>query len=79
MPLLVEYAPICSCEGQDPVAVFVQQGRDPRFIRPSRRAQTQAPQLPPEEVLPLPPDLALTRTPRYAQRKAIRANTATCD
>lgn len=72
LPLLVEYAPIYAYEGQDPVAVFVDQGRELRFIRPSRRTQIQVPDLPAENLLSLPPDLILQRTPRYAQRKAHR-------
>ena len=48
--LLVEYAPIYAYEGQDPVEVFVRQGRELRFIRPSRRTQIQAPELPPRGV-----------------------------
>ncbi|MDE2779526.1 MAG: IS4 family transposase [Chloroflexota bacterium] len=72
MPLLVEYAPIYAYEGQDPVAVFVNQGRELRFIRPSRRTQVTAPVLSEDDLSPLPPDLTLVRTPRYAQRKASR-------
>ena len=72
MPLLVEYAPIYAYEGQNPVEVFVQQGRDLRFIRPSRRTQVQAPVWPTHDFPPLPPHLDLVRTPRYAQRKAQR-------
>ena len=72
MPLLVEYVPIYAYNGEDPVAVFVNQGRELRFIRPSRRTQVTTPILPEDDLLPLPPDLTLVRTPRYAQRKAYR-------
>lgn len=72
LPLLVEYAPIYAYEGEDPVSVFVNQGRELRFIRPSRRTQIEAPVLSGETLTPLPPGLTLERTPRYAQRKAHR-------
>ena len=72
MPLLVEYAPMYAYDGENPVEAFVQHGRELRFIRPSRRNRISTPELPQEEFLPLPPDLELTRTPRYAQRKAYR-------
>ena len=74
MPLLVEYAPIYAYNGEDPVAGFVNQGRELRFIRPSRRTQAATPALPEDGLSPLPPDLTLERTPRYAQRKAHRDN-----
>ena len=72
LPLLVEYAPIYAYEGDDPVAVFVNQGRELGFIRPSRRTRIEAPVLPEADLAPLPPDLILERRPRYAQRKANR-------
>lgn len=72
MPLLVEYVPIYAYNGEDPVAVFVNQGRELRFIRPSRRTQVTTPILPEDDLSPLPPDLTLVRTPRYTQRKAYR-------
>lgn len=69
LPLLVEYLPFFAARGLDPVAVFVEQGRALRLIRPSTRTAIAAPDLPPEALAAPPPDLALTRTPRYAQRK----------
>jgi hypothetical protein len=68
MPLLVQYLPRYAYEGRDPVAVFVEQGRALGFIRPSRRTVIEAPDLPPEQLVPAPPDLVLVRTPRYAQK-----------
>lgn len=77
LPLLVEYLPFLAARGLDPVTVFVEQGRALRFIRPASRTSIVAPTLPPEECVPLPPALVLTRTPRYAQRKCgPRADTA---
>ena len=75
--LLVEYAPQYAYEGRDPVKVFVERGRELGFIRPSRRTRIQAPRIPVESILPAPPGLVLTRTPRYANRKCSRrtANT----
>ena len=76
--LLVEYAPQYAYEGRDPVKIFVERGRELGFIRPSRRTRIQAPSIPVEAILPAPPGLALTRTPRYAKRKFSRrsANTS---
>jgi hypothetical protein len=69
MALLVAYLPQFTAEGQDGVAAFVAQGRTLRFIRPSTRTQVCAPVLDLARYAPLPPDLVLTRTPRYAERK----------
>lgn len=68
MELMVQYLPELARQGQDPVAAFVERGRQARFIRPSTRTVIQAPTIPPEEMVPLPPDLALQRPPRYAQK-----------
>ena len=70
--LLVKYAPQYAYEGRDPVKVFVERGRELGFIRPSRRTTIHAPSIPAEAILPAPPGLALTRTPRYAKRKCSR-------
>ncbi len=69
MPLLVEYMPEFASDGRDPVEAFVELGRFARFIRPSRRTRIQAPQIPPEELCPLPPHIVLEREPRYAGRR----------
>jgi hypothetical protein len=68
LPLLVEYLPYFAYRGLDPVAVFVEQGRALRLIRPSSRTVIVAPAILPEALTPLPSDLVLERTPRYAQR-----------
>lgn len=68
LPLLVEYVPRLLADGVDPVALFVTEGRRLQFIRPSPRTVIHAPVLPPEEILPRPPDLVLLREPRYAER-----------
>jgi hypothetical protein len=68
LPLLVEYVPRFLADGIDPVALFVTDGRRLQFIRPSTRTVIHAPELPPESILPRPPDLVLLRDPRYAER-----------
>lgn len=68
LPLLVDYLPRFAAEGRDPIAVFVEHGRALRFIRPSSRTQIRAPTIPPATLVPLPPNLVLVRTSRYAQR-----------
>jgi hypothetical protein len=69
LALLVEYFPQLARDGQDPVQVFVERGRQAGFIRPSTRTRIQAPRIPPEALAPLPPGTALTRAPRRARRK----------
>ena len=66
MQLLIEYLPILAANGQDPIALFIEYGRKARFIRPSSRLQAKAPTIPPDQFMPLPPDLVLSRIPRYA-------------
>ena len=63
LALLVEYFPQLARDGQDPVQVFVERGRQAGFIRPSTRTRIQAPPLPPEALVPLPPGTPLTRSP----------------
>ena len=70
--LLVEYAPRYAHEGRDPIDIFVKRGRELGFIRPSRRTRIHAPTIPDGAILPAPPSLVLTRTPRYANRKSHR-------
>ena len=68
LPLFIQYAPFYASQGQDPVQVFVEDGRRLGFIRPSRRTVIRGPTLP-ETWTPLPPTLALLRVPRYAGRR----------
>ena len=68
MELLVRYLPQYAYTGEDPVQVFVEQGRELRFIRPSTRTKVQAPTVDPQQLVPIPPDLVLLRPPRYAHR-----------
>lgn len=77
MALLVQYAPQYAYTGQNPVDVFVNQGRELRFIRPSARTVIQGPVIDRSQIVPLPPDLVLVREPRYAQRKCGSRKTPT--
>jgi hypothetical protein len=72
MPLLVEYVPRWAAAGKDPLQMLVEHGRAMRLIRPSRRTVYQVPTVALDAVEPVPPDLVLTREPRYAQRKCGR-------
>lgn len=70
--LIVEYIPKWSYTGEDMVALFVERGRDVGFIRPSRRIRPATPLIPLSALDPLPPDIPLTRTPRYDNRRCNR-------
>jgi hypothetical protein len=69
LPLLIAYFPRYAYAGTDPIPVFVEHGRELGFIRPSPRTVIHAPTIPPDQIQQPPPDLVLTRTPRYAQRR----------
>lgn len=77
MALLVQYAPQYAYTGRNVVDVFVNQGRELRFIRPSTRTVIRAPVIDPSEMAPLPSDLVLIREPRYARRKCGSRKTTT--
>jgi hypothetical protein len=65
LALLVGYAPKLAAEGLDPIEVFVTRGEFAGFIRPSRRLANRAPVIPPEELIPAPPELVTSRPARY--------------
>jgi hypothetical protein len=69
LPLLIEYMPLFARNGEDPVAGFVEHGRELRFIRPSRRIKIIAPTIPENRLVPLPPGIEVDFRPRYANRK----------
>lgn len=69
MALLVQEFPEFIASEPDPIAAFIACGRQVGYIRPSTRTRIEAPALP-ASCRPCPPDLPLTRTPRYAQRRA---------
>ncbi len=72
MALLVHCLPEWIARGRDPIAAFVEDGRAAHLIRPSRRIVYHVPEIPPDQLHPLPPDLVLERKPRYAERKCGR-------
>ena len=67
LPLFIKYASWYASEGRDPVEAFIERGRELEYIRPSRRTQILAPDLP-DSYAPLPTELLLYRTPRYSGR-----------
>jgi hypothetical protein len=68
MALLVHYAPQVAARGDDPVAVFVERGRQFGFIRQTRRVRRDAPHIADDRIVPLPEGLVLTRSARHAGR-----------
>ena len=68
MKLLILYLPTLAADGTDPITLFVQRGRFARFIRPASRLRATAPDIPFHLLSPPPPDLVLTRSPRYANK-----------
>jgi hypothetical protein len=69
MPLLVEAVVRFAERGLDPIEAVVERGRFARIIRPSRRIRIRAPEIPPEQIAPLPAGIVLRRRARYAHRK----------
>jgi hypothetical protein len=72
LPLLITYLPQFAARGLDPYAAFLEYGREVRFIRPSTRTVIDAPEIPRQEITPMPPDLCLTRSPHHAHKGAGR-------
>lgn len=69
LDLITRYVPKLTAEGKNPIQMIVDNGREFGFIRPSRRIRPQTPTVNLRELVPLPPDTALIRKPRYAQRR----------
>jgi hypothetical protein len=67
--LLLQHLPRYAALYDDPVGAYVADGRLLGFIRPSRRVRITAPTIPKAQLIFPPPDLILTRPPRYAHRK----------
>lgn len=65
LPLLFEALPQFSSAGYDGIVECVRQGRRLGIIRPSTRLRIQAPEIPREYLLPLPPETVLCRQPCY--------------
>ena len=66
LQLLIRYLPQFAARGLDPVDAFLVHARELGFIRPSTRTTIRAPVIPPEQIIPAPPDLVLTRPSRHA-------------
>jgi hypothetical protein len=69
LPLLFEALPQFSSAGYDGIAECVRQGRRLGIIRPSTRLRIQAPEILPEQLVPLPQGTVLCRQPCYRQEK----------
>lgn len=69
MKLMIEWLPRLGHRGEDPMEVLIEHGRRAKIIRPSRRLKTHAPTIRDEDIVPLPSDLPLERTPRHSHRK----------
>src|SRR5258708_6206220 len=69
LPLLFEALPQFSSAGRDGIVECVRQGRRLGIIRPSTRLRIQAPEIPPEQLIPLPQRTVLCRQPCYRQEK----------
>jgi hypothetical protein len=65
LPLLVKQLPHLLRARLNPVAWVLTYGRQQHVLRPSSRYHVVAPCIPPEQLLPLPADLVLTRKARY--------------
>jgi hypothetical protein len=65
LPLLIEALPQFSLQGRDGIIECVRQGRRLGIIRPSTRLRIQAPEIPREYLIPLPPETVLCRQPCY--------------
>jgi len=70
LPLLVQYLP--GWNDVDFIRLVVESGRNSSFIRPSRRIRIKTPPVDLHSYSPPPPDLIMTRDPRYAHRRCLR-------
>ena len=69
LPLLVEHLPHLLRARLNPVAWVLTYGKQQHVLRPSSRYHVVAPSIPPEQLLPLPAELVLTRKARYVTYK----------
>ena len=70
LPLLFEALPQFSSQGHDGIVECVRQGRRLGIIRPSTRLRIQAPEIPLEQLVPLPQGTVLCRQPCYRYEKS---------
>jgi len=69
LPLLIEALPQFGLQGYDGIAECVRQGRRLGIIRPSTRLCIQVPEIPPEQMTPLPQGTVLCRQSCYRHEK----------
>lgn len=69
LPLLVKHLPYLLHARLDPVEWVLTCGQKQHILRPSSRFQVVAPLIPPEQIIPMPPDLLLTRKACYRTYK----------
>lgn len=67
LELVTRYVPELAYEGKNPIAMIIEDGERVGIIRPSRRIRIKTPDIP-AKFDPIPPDVSLIRTPRYAQK-----------
>ncbi len=65
LPLLIEALPQFALQGRDGIVECVRQGRRLGIIRPSTRLRIQAPEIPRQDLIPLPRQTVLCRQPCY--------------
>jgi len=65
LPLLIEALPQFGLQGRDGIVECVRQGRRLGIIRPSTRLRIHAPQIPRQDLIPLPLETVLCRQPCY--------------
>ncbi len=65
LPLLIEALPQFGSQGRDGIVECVRQGRRLGIIRPSTRLRIQAPEIPRQDLIPLPRETVLCRQPCY--------------
>ncbi len=65
LPLLVTQLPQLLAREQDPMALWVQRGRQLGLLRPCSRTRVQGPVVAAEQIQPRPADLVLTRPAKY--------------
>jgi len=70
LPLLFETMPNWQWHRRDGIEEWVRQGRRLGIIRLSTRLSVQAPQIPPEQLIPLPPGTLVCRQPCYGKPKS---------
>jgi hypothetical protein len=71
LPLLFEALPQFRSAGYDGIAQCVRQGRRLGIIRPSTRLRIQAPEITPQQLVPLPQGTVLCRQPCYREEKNV--------